>query len=103
MRTHSIDSWMQRRVLRPTSPAVPSSALNKGQSLLRHVEDLRLRIILPRVSSPHIFCARAWQLLSQGKLPKDRRPTWKATARTSMLFGWMCSEHYHHNKPHSLE
>jgi len=47
--------------------AVPSP--NEGQSLLRRVEDLFVRIILPRVSSPRIFRARARLLLLQGKLP----------------------------------
>ena len=45
---------------------VPSP--NEGQNLLRRVEDLFARIILPRTSSPRIFRARARLLVSQGKL-----------------------------------
>jgi hypothetical protein len=41
---------------------------NEGQSLLRRVEDLFGRTILPRVSSPRIFRARARLFVSQGKL-----------------------------------
>lgn len=41
---------------------------NEGQNLLRRVEDLFARIILPRVSSPRIFRARARLLVSQGRL-----------------------------------
>ncbi|KAI0301519.1 TPR-like protein [Multifurca ochricompacta] len=41
---------------------------NEGQGLLRRVEDLFVRIILPRVSSPRIFRARARLLVSQGRL-----------------------------------
>ncbi len=43
---------------------------NEGQNLLRRVEDLFVRIILPRVSSPRIFRARARLLVSQGKVPE---------------------------------
>lgn len=41
---------------------------NEGQGLLRRVEDLFGRVILPRVSSPRIFRARARLFVSQGKL-----------------------------------
>ncbi|KAH9959217.1 TPR-like protein [Russula dissimulans] len=50
------------------SGAVPSP--NEGLSLLRRVEDLFVRIILPHVSSSRIFRARARLLLSQGKFPE---------------------------------
>lgn len=43
---------------------------NEGPGLLRRVEDLFVRIILPRVSSPRIFRARARLLAAQGKLPQ---------------------------------
>jgi tetratricopeptide repeat protein 27 len=43
---------------------------NEGQNLLRRVEDLFVRIILPRVSSPRVFRARARLLVSQGKVPE---------------------------------
>ena len=43
---------------------------NEGQGLLRRVEDLFVRIILPRVSSSRIFRARARLLTSQGKVPE---------------------------------
>ncbi len=43
---------------------------NEGQNLLRRVEDLFVRTILPRVSSPRIFRARARLLVSQGKVPE---------------------------------
>jgi hypothetical protein len=43
---------------------------NEGHNLLRRVEDLFARIILPRVSSPRIFRARARLLVSQGRLPE---------------------------------
>ena len=49
-----------------TDSTVPSP--NEGQNLLRRVEDLFARIILPRVSSPRIFRARARLLVSQGRL-----------------------------------
>ncbi|KAI0246532.1 TPR-like protein [Lactifluus subvellereus] len=42
---------------------------NESHGLLRRVEDLFVRIILPRVSSPRIFRARARLLAAQGKLP----------------------------------
>jgi len=51
-----------------TDSTVPSP--NEGQNLLRRVEDLFGRIILPRVSSPRIFRARARLLVSQGRLPE---------------------------------
>ncbi len=51
-----------------TDSVVPSP--NEGQNLLRRVEDLFARIILPRVSSPRIFWARARLLVSQGRLPE---------------------------------
>ena len=43
---------------------------NEGQNLRRHVEDLFARIILPRLSSPRIFRARARPLVSQGRPPE---------------------------------
>jgi hypothetical protein len=43
---------------------------NEGPGLMRRVEDLFVRIILPRVSSPRIFRARARLLAAQGKLPE---------------------------------
>ena len=46
--------------------AVPSP--NEGQGLLRRVDDLFVRVILPRVSSPRVFRARARLFASQGKL-----------------------------------
>jgi hypothetical protein len=49
-----------------TDSVVPSP--NEGQNLLRRVEDLFARIILPRASSPRIFRARARLLVSQGRL-----------------------------------
>ena len=55
------------------SPGEPGNTVlgqNEGQNLLRRVEDLFVRIILPRVSSPRIFRARARLLVSQGKLPE---------------------------------
>jgi hypothetical protein len=55
------------------SPGEPGNTVlgqNEGQNLLRRVEDLFIRIILPRVSSPRIFRARARLLVSQGKLPE---------------------------------
>ena len=51
-----------------TDSKVPSP--NEGQNLLRRVEDLFARIILPRVSSPSIFRARARLPVSQGRLPE---------------------------------
>ena len=51
-----------------TDTTVPSP--NEGQNLLRRVEDLFMRVILPRVSSPRIFRARAKLLVSQGRLPE---------------------------------
>ena len=43
---------------------------NESQNLLRRVEDLFARIILPRVSSSRIFRARARLFVSQGRLPE---------------------------------
>ena len=45
-----------------------AQSVNEGPGLLRRVEDLFVRIILPRVSSPRIFRARARLLVAQGKL-----------------------------------
>jgi hypothetical protein len=47
-----------------------AQSVNEGPELLRRVEDLFVRIILPRVSSPRIFRARARMLVAQGKLPE---------------------------------
>ncbi|KAF8261197.1 TPR-like protein [Lactarius quietus] len=38
--------------------------------LIRRVEDLFVRVLLPRVSSPRIFRARARLLVAQGKIPE---------------------------------
>ena len=57
-----------RASLNETDNPVPSP--NEGQNLLRRVEDLFMRVILPRVSSPRIFRARARLLVSQGRLPE---------------------------------
>lgn len=43
---------------------------NGGAALLRRVEDLFVRVLLPRVSSPRVFRARARLLAAQGKLPE---------------------------------
>jgi hypothetical protein len=51
----------------------PGSAVlspNEGQGLLRRVDDLFVRIILPRVASSRIFRARARLLAAQGKVPE---------------------------------
>jgi hypothetical protein len=39
-------------------------------TLIRHVEDLFVRVLLPRVSSSRIFRARARLLVAQGKIPE---------------------------------
>jgi hypothetical protein len=51
-----------------TDSIVPSP--NEGQNLLRRVEDLFARTILPHLSSPRVFRARARLLVSQGRLPE---------------------------------
>jgi len=80
MRTHSTDTWTQRRVLRPTSSAVPSPT--GGQSLLRHMEDLFVRIILPHISS-YFAHARGFSSCKES-FPRCRRSTWNATAPLSV-------------------
>jgi hypothetical protein len=54
----------------PDGPRSTAPDHNEGQNLLRRVDDLFVRIILPRVSSPRIFRARARLLVSQAKLPE---------------------------------
>ncbi|KAI9457943.1 TPR-like protein [Lactarius psammicola] len=43
---------------------------NGGGALLQRVEDLFVRVLLPRVSSPRVFRARARLLAAQGRLPE---------------------------------
>lgn len=52
----------------PDEPGSTALSQNEGQNLVRRVDDLFVRIILPRVSSPRIFRARARLLISQGKV-----------------------------------
>lgn len=70
----SVDADVLDRLVDATTRASPSEAdstvlgPNESQNLLRRVEDLFVRIILPRVSSYRIFRARARLLVSQGRL-----------------------------------
>ena len=43
---------------------------NEGRALSRRVEDLFVRVLLPRVSSSRVFRARARLLVAQGRLPE---------------------------------
>ena len=70
----SVDEDVLDRLVNAATGAPPDengstvTKLNEGQGLLRRVEDLFGRIILPCVSSPRIFRARARLFVSQGKL-----------------------------------
>ncbi|KAF8489480.1 TPR-like protein [Russula emetica] len=72
----SVDTDMLDRLVDAATRAPPNEtdsivlSPTEGQNLLRRVEDLFARIILPRVSSPRIFRARARLLVSQGRLPE---------------------------------
>ena len=74
--SESVDTDVLDRLVDAATRAAPGEpgntvlGQNEGQNLLRRVEDLFVRIILPRVSSPRIFRARARLLVSQGKLPE---------------------------------
>jgi hypothetical protein len=71
-----VDADVLDRLVHAATRALPDdsdngsshSQLNEGLGLLHRVEDLFVRIILPRVSSPRIFRARARMLVAQGKL-----------------------------------
>jgi tetratricopeptide repeat protein 27 len=54
--------------MRVPSDEPGSTVQGQGQNLLRHVEDLFVRTILPRVSSPRIFQTPARLLVSQEKV-----------------------------------
>jgi len=74
--SESVDTDVLDRLVDGATRAPPDEAgntplsQNEGQNLLRRVEDLFVRTILPRVSSPRIFRARARLLVSQGKVPE---------------------------------
>ncbi len=54
----------------PDESANAAPSPNEGGALMRRVEDLFVRILLPRVSAPRVFRARARLLVAQGKLPE---------------------------------
>ena len=75
MGAESVDTDVLDRLVDAATRASPNetdgivTSPNEGHNLQRRVEDLFTRIVLPRVSSPRIFRARARLLVSQGRLP----------------------------------
>ena len=65
--TESVDIDVLDRLVDAATRA-PSEENTDGAALLRRVEDLFVRVLLPRVSSPRIFRARARLLVGQGRL-----------------------------------
>lgn len=65
--TESVDIDVLDRLVDAATRA-PSEENTDGAALLRRVEDLFVRVLLPRVSSPRIFRARARLLVAQGRL-----------------------------------
>ncbi|KAH8976781.1 TPR-like protein [Lactarius akahatsu] len=70
----SVDADVLDRLVAAATRAPPEEnstpSPNEGGALLRRVEDLFVRVLLPRVSSPRIFRARARLLVAQGRLPE---------------------------------
>ncbi|KAI9447511.1 TPR-like protein, partial [Lactarius indigo] len=71
----SVDADVLDRLVDAATRAPPeesnsTQSPNEGRALLRRVEDLFVRVLLPRVSSPRVFRARARLLVAQGKLPE---------------------------------
>ncbi|KAH9170374.1 TPR-like protein [Lactarius sanguifluus] len=70
----SVDADVLDRLVAAATRAPPEENStpdpNEGRALLRRVEDLFVRVLLPRVSSPRIFRARARLLIAQGRVPE---------------------------------
>ncbi|KAH8993833.1 TPR-like protein [Lactarius hatsudake] len=70
----SVDADVLDRLVAAATRAPPEENStprpNEGRALLRRVEDLFVRVLLPRVSSPRIFRARARLLVAQGRVPE---------------------------------
>ena len=67
----SVDADVLDRLVDAATRAPSEEEKNThGGALLRRVEDLFVRVLLPRVSSPRVFRARARLLAAQGRLPE---------------------------------
>jgi hypothetical protein len=70
----SVDADVLDRLVDAATRAPPEGETTSGgalgPNLLRRVEDLFVRVLLPRVSSPLVFRARARLLAAQGRLPE---------------------------------
>ena len=83
----SVDEDVLDRLVHAATRAPPNDGgstvvnPNEGQGLLRRMEDLFGRIILPHVSSGH---ARLYSC-RKSNCPRDWRLTWKATVPASLV------------------